>query len=352
LLVVGLAVALVVESPLLAPGRSGARGRGQANRSPLAILAYISLPIVAVLMSVFLNMQFIQADVIYKTGLQFDDTGQPQAAVPLFQRALALAPSEDYYYLFLGRAYLNVTNSLTDEAQRDQVLTEAEQQLKVARRLNPLNTDHTANLARLNRRWAELSADPTLRSQRAAAAHEYYGQATELSPNNAGLWNEWAALAFQVMGDPVTAQQKLDQSFALDALFEQTYLLQGDLHAWQARQLTEPDAQQGAFQQAIDAYLEGLATAETRGAPAGNLRVNLAAAYEGAGRVMEAILIYQQVLNRADAGVEPWRVNLRIAELYVQLGDYGQARAYGQVALEGTPETDKPNVQAWLDTLP
>jgi hypothetical protein len=67
---------------------------------------------------------------------------------------------------------------------------------------------------------------------------------------------------------------------------------------------------------------------------------------------MEAIQIYQQVLNRADAGVEPWRVNLRIAELYVQLGDYGQARAYGQVALEGTPETDKPNVQAWLDTLP
>jgi tetratricopeptide (TPR) repeat protein len=303
-------------------------------------------------MSVFLNMQFIQADVIYKTGLQFDDTGQPQAAVPLFQRALALAPSEDYYYLFLGRAYLNVTNSLADQAQRDQVLTEAEQQLKVARRLNPLNTDHTANLARLNRRWAELSSDPALRGQRAAAANGYYAQAVELSPNNAGLWNEWAALAFQVSGDPVAAQQKLGQSFAQDTLFEQTYLLQGDLYAWQAQQSVDPAAQQAAFQQAIDTYLEGMAIAETRAAPSGNLRVNLAAAYEGAGRLADAIQVYQQVLDRADAGVDPWRVNLRIAELYAQLGDYGQARAFGQLALQATPETDKPNIQAWLDTLP
>jgi tetratricopeptide (TPR) repeat protein len=191
-----------------------------------------------------------------------------------------------------------------------------------------------------------------LRGQRATAAHDYYRQAVELSPNNAGLWNEWAALAFQVSGDPVTAQQKLDQSFALDTLFEQTYLLQGDLYAWRAQQTAEPPAQQAAFQQAIDAYRQGLEVAASRGTPAGNLRVNLAAAYEGMGRLTEAIGVYREVLDRADAGVDPWRVNLRIAELYFQLGDYGQARAYGEVALQATPETDKPNVQAWLDNLP
>jgi tetratricopeptide (TPR) repeat protein len=352
LLLLGLATALVVESPLLAAGRAGSRSRGLANRSPLAILAYVTLPLAAVLMSVFLNMQFIQADIIYKTGLQFDDTGQPQAAVPLFQRALALAPSEDYYYLFLGRAYLNLTNSLTDDAQRDQVLAEAEQQLKVARRLNPLNTDHTANLARLNRRWAELSADPGLRSQRATTADDYYGQAIQLSPNNAGLWNEWAALAFQVNGDPITAQQKLDRSFALDAIFDQTYLLQGDLFAWQARQETAPEAQQAAFQKAIDVYREGLVVAETRGTAAGNLRVNLASAYVGAGQLNEAIAVYQQVLEKGDAGVDPWRVNLAISELYAQMGDSPQARAYAELALQAAPDADKPNVQAWLDQLP
>lgn len=352
LLVVCLAAALVVEMPLVSQWRAGPRGRGLANRSPLAVIAYLSLPIVAVLTSIFLNMQFIQADVIYKTGLQFDDTGQPQAAVPLFERALALAPSEDYYYLFLGRAYLNVTNSLTDEAQRDQILSQAEQQLQVARRLNPLNTDHTANLARLNRRWAEVSTDANLRAQRAAAADAYYRQSVQLSPNNAGLWNEWAALAFQVNGDAVSAQQKLDTSFALDTLFDQTYLLQGDLYAWQARQVAQPEAQQAAFQKAIDAYLAGIAVAESRGAPAGSLRANLAAGYVAAGRLADAIAAYQEVLDRAEAGVDPWRVNLAISELYAQLGDARQARAYAQSALQVAPDTDKPNVQAWLDQLP
>jgi tetratricopeptide (TPR) repeat protein len=351
-LVLGLAGALVVETPHASPGRTGTRSRGLANRSPLAVLAYISLPLVAVLMSIFLNMQFIQADVIYKTGLQFDDTGQPQAAVPLFERALALAPSEDYYYLFLGRAYLNVTNSLTDEAQRDQVLDQAEKQLQVARGLNPLNTDHTANLARLNRRWAEISADPQLRTQRATLAADYYSQAVQLSPNNAGLWNEWAALAFQVNADAITAQQKLDQSFVLDTLFDQTYLLQGDLYTWQARQAAEPEAQQAAFQKAIDAYLTGIAVAESRSTPAGNLRINLASAYVGAGRLTEAIAVYQQVLDKGDAGVDPWRVNLAISELYAQLGDMGQARASAELALQSAPDTDKPNVQAWLSQLP
>src|SRR5262249_9801269 len=155
---------------------------------------------------VFLNLQNIQADIVYKTGLQFDDSGQPLAAIPLFKLALALTPGEDYYYLFLGRSYLNATGQQTDPTQRDNLLTEAESQLQQARKLNPLNTDHTANLARLNRRWAELSNDPATRTKHAQASDLYYSQAVLLSPHNAGLWNEWAALEFQVNGDLVSAQ--------------------------------------------------------------------------------------------------------------------------------------------------
>ncbi len=59
--------------------------------------------------------------------------------------------------------------------------------------MNPLNTDHSANLARLHRRWADLkAADPAARQQELETAAEYYRQATNLSPNNAQLWNEWA----------------------------------------------------------------------------------------------------------------------------------------------------------------
>jgi tetratricopeptide (TPR) repeat protein len=222
----------------------------------------------------------------------------------------------------------------------------------VARRLNPLNTDHTANLARLNRRWAELSTDPALRAQRAQASHDYYAQAVELSPHNAGLWNEWAALAFQVNSDAATAQAKLDQSFALDPIYEQTFLLQGDLFAWQARQAADAAAQQAGFQQAIDAYLEGITVAESRNIPAGNLRINLASAYIGAGRAIDAIDVYQQVLASGDGGVNPWQVYLAISELYAQMGDLAQARANAELALQAAPDGDKPNVQAWLNQLP
>jgi tetratricopeptide (TPR) repeat protein len=352
LVLLGLAVALIIERPLVVSGRAPGRGRGMANQSPLAILSYIVLPLAAPVLAVILNMQVIQADVIYKTGLQFDDGGQPQAAIPLFERALDLAPTEDYYYLFLGRAYLNATNAIADEAQRDVLLRDAEQQLHVARRLNPFNTDHTANLARLNRRWAELTSDPVLRVQRAQNSHNYYAQAIRLSPANAGLWNEWAALAFQVNNDPATAQEKLDQSFALDTLFDQTYLLQGDLYATLARQAADPESQQALFQQAIDTYLAGLVVAEERNTSGPNLRLNLAQAYLGAGRALDAIGVYQQVLERGDPGVNPWQVYLAISELYAQLGDLAQARAYAEFSLQSAPDGDKPSIQAWLDQLP
>jgi tetratricopeptide (TPR) repeat protein len=289
---------------------------------------------------------------VYKTGLQFDDAGTPLAAIPLFERALKLAPGEDYYYLFLGRAYLNATNAQTDPAQRDALLARAEEQLKVARGLNPLNTDHTANLARLNRRWAELATDANVRDTHAQASNTYYSQAVQLSPNNAGLWNEWAALEFQVQGDQVAAQKYLDQSMAIDQEFEQTYLLQGDLYSTEARAITDTVVQKPLYQKAIDAYQKGITIAEARGTPAGNLRVSLAAAFVGIGQREAAITTYQEILAKGDGGINPWQVYLAISELYAQMVNMDQARANAQLALQAAPDTDKASVQSWIDRLP
>jgi hypothetical protein len=40
-----------------------------------------------------------------------------------------------------------------------------------------------------------------------------------------------------------------------------------------------------------------------------------------------------------------------VAELYRQMGDVAQALNYGQLALNGAPDANRPQVQAWLSAL-
>ena len=93
-----------------------------------------------------------------------------------------------------------------------------------ARRLNPLNTDHTANLARLYRFWGEVG-DPSMLDK----AIEYYRQATEISPNTAHLYDEWSLVYF-IKGQYEDALAKLQKSAALDAQYTPTFVYLGDVY--------------------------------------------------------------------------------------------------------------------------
>ena len=321
-----------------------------ASISAPAMIGYTVLAAAALLFSVVLNLQVIQADITYKTALQLDDQGRPDIAIPLYDQVIRLARSQDYYYLFLGRAYLNRTAALSDPAERDQLFAQAETKLEEARNLNPLNTDHTANLARINRQWSALAADPALHAAKAARGDEFYRQALSLSPHNAGLWNEWAVLAYQLLSDGDTAQARLDESFRLDSNYEQTYQFQGDLYTWRANQAAEADAKQAWYQKAIDAYQHGITMAARRGSPDLNLRIGLASGYAVTQQFQAAIEQYLLAAPKA-ASNQQWQIYQAVAELYRQLGDAAQARAYGQLALDGAPDSNKPQLQAWLNAL-
>jgi len=123
----------------------------------------------------------------------------------------------------------------------------AQAALVAARRLNPLNTDHSANLARLSRAWAFADAlspndnptDTRLRevlatpdnkvdTARLDQALKYYQEATALSPQNAQLWNELATVQY-IRNDLAGAQASIDRSLALDQRFPATYLLLGNV---------------------------------------------------------------------------------------------------------------------------
>ncbi len=230
----------------------------------------------------------IRADTVYKQGDPWDKQGQWEVAILLYRRAIEYAPREDFYYLWLGRALLEKAARAPDSSPRrlpdgvsfevafrhltlerlvvlprGDLLEITRAVLEQARLLNPLNTDHTANLARMHRRWADLLLDPRYcrtRIDLAAMSPEfvrhvelaghYYEEAVRLSPNNAGLWNEWASVDLYQRNDLESAERKLQRSLELDDRFDQTYQLYGDLLMVHSEKVTDPAAKRAALERA------------------------------------------------------------------------------------------------------
>lgn len=243
------------------------------------------------------NLNPVRADAIYKQGDPWDKQGQWDVAILLYRRAIEYAPREDFYHLWLGRALLEKAAQVPEAGLRqipDGVSFEkafrrltADQLVRLprgdlleitravlerARDLNPLNTDHTANLARMHRRWADLILDPRLCRTRidlakmpeafvrhVAEASRYYEQAVRLSPNNAGLWNEWASVDLYQRNDLAAAEERLRRSLALDDRFDQTYQLYGDLLLVRSETSADPQAKRAALEQAEGIYRRLLA---------------------------------------------------------------------------------------------
>jgi len=231
--------------------------------------------LLALLVIVNINVQTVQADTFYKQGLAYENAGSWESAAILHNEAAKLEPTEDYYYLFLGRALLqlagaspagsatlpaNIANLSPEELlalvnrglgsrNREDLMRASYAALLAAQKLNPLNTDHSANLARHNRSWAFTEAlgpndSPTnalLRElvatnakgvdlKRLNQAASYYREAVALSPQNVGLLNELATTQF-IMGDTNGALATLKRAQEIDTIYSPTYILRGDMFA-------------------------------------------------------------------------------------------------------------------------
>ena len=175
------------------------------------------------------NYSGVAADIYYKAGLSYDGTGAWDNSINAYQHAFTLQPTQDFYALFLGRANLEAGRATSDPAKRTSYVAASEKILLTAQRLNSLNTDHTANLARLNRIVAAFVADPTERAARYAKSSEYYQAATRLSPYTAYLYNEWSQTYTQ-SGDWDKARAALEKSLTIDDRYAQTYFLLGEYY--------------------------------------------------------------------------------------------------------------------------
>jgi tetratricopeptide (TPR) repeat protein/cyclophilin family peptidyl-prolyl cis-trans isomerase len=290
----------------------------------------VTLALAVGVLVVATNISIIRADVFYKQGLSSEKARQWDGAIYFYEKAIELAGEQDFYYLFLGRAYME-KGKASPEAERDAWLRESEEALLEARRIAPLNTDHSANLARLHRTWGGLSEGDE-RTERLNKSLDYYEDATSLSPHNAQLLNEWAQ-AYLALGDTPQAMEKFDESLALDSEFVQTYLLLGEYYMRQQEWDRALEAYQKAVQvspKAVDAYS------------------SLAFVWTQVGDLDAALEAYQRAVE-----LRPRNFNNRknLAIVYQQMGRTEDAIREATRALELAPENQKEAIQNLLAQL-
>jgi tetratricopeptide (TPR) repeat protein len=330
----------------------------------LAAGALIAVAVFWVIGSV--NVALVRADIIYKQGQQFDNQRNWISSIELYRRALDARATEDYYMLFLGRSLLEQAKQVRDQVQQGQpegqfklspnpdihevldltpdrtsqmgwmeLMRAAEVVLKEAQRINPLNTDHTANLARLYRSWSDLAYDdPVLRQEMLDRSVDQYSKAVKLSPNAAHLWNE-KGNTHLARGERGEAETAYRHSLELDPLFEQTYLLMAEFLNDENR-----DAE------TVEILRHGIALmeADPRFSPSAAMYNYLAVALARIGDTEEAIDATLQVLE--------WQPNnvgamLNVALLYRDSNRPAEGIPWIEKAISLTP-VERPNEVAPL----
>ena len=288
--------------------------------------------VAAVVLTIFIitvNVSLVKADIYYKQGQSFDSARLWDNSIALHSKALEVDNDEDFYYLFRGRAELEKAKETTDPAERQKMLESSLADLTRARQLNPLNTDHTANLGRLYRGWGELTSDPDERRARWQQSLVFYEQAITLSPNSAHLYNEYG-LVYQALGDYEKAEELYQKSLTLDQEYDQTYLFMAELYRVQQRW----DAAAEAYEHVVE-----LTPRSVQG------HSGLGYVYAQLGRLPEAIAANEAVLELAPTDLASTR---NLALLHQQAGELEEALEYARAARDLSPENEKPQVDALI----
>ena len=305
------------------------------------------------------NFKVIQADIAYKMADPFMSSNQWIISSKLYEYALDLAPNEDYYYLFLGKSYLEYAKTIEDETERKNFVQRAESDLKIAQEINPLNTDHTANLARLYGWWASKTEDQATRLERGEIASAYYATALKLSPYNSTLWGEWAILFMDLLNQPEEGRLRLEHALALDPAYSFTQGLMGDYYVQLARNQSDPAVKEENLLKAASYYKEAVAVAKSAEnslkigylVSLGNVYIELASQDPenlDPQLLAQAVDAYQGAVEAKPSTNDLYRIEEQIARLYVQLSDKVNALIHAQAAFELAPEDQKERLTTFI----
>jgi len=297
-------------------------------------------------LSVTTNLRIVHADIAFKMAEPFASSHQWAVANVLYRRSIELSPDEDYYYLFLGRGSLEEAKAMEDPVQREQAFLTAEADLIKAQSINPLNPDHTANLARLHSWWALQAPDEASRIERGLVSDQYYSRVTVISPNSARLWDEWAILHLNVLNNPDRADELLTHSLEIDPRYDWTNALVGDYYNQIAQKTADEVERQNSFEQAAFHYAAAIAYAPQNT----NYYYALASTYQSLNNNEMVISTLEDSLEFAGDS-EIWKIEENLTHFYLQLDDLETALTHAHNALQAAPETEQERLRAIIDQL-
>jgi len=322
--------------------------------SPLIFIGLLVLGIAVAITPAGYNL--IRADIIYKQGGVYagsNNANEKQIGIAHYEKGLEYTPREDYYNLFLGKAYLELAQGLPAETtpeQREVIFLKTEEILNHARKINPLNTDHSSNLARFYKSWAarvanDLNVEGLTPAQQTALANQYdgllqqseenYEIALTLSPNNPIIWNELAQLYATDYADELKFRQTISKSLEVDDRFEQTWMLLGDIRS-----------SQGDLAGAISAYQESL---EIRNNCTVRRVIGTLQAQQNLWA--EAAVTLAEATEKCTTSSELWDIYRIQAIAYANLGQVETALQTAELSLQAAPEAQKEAVQQLITQL-
>lgn len=309
----------------------------------------ILAPIVLILvigLSYFTNWRVIQADIAFKLAEPFASSHQWVVANQLYQRAKDLAPDEDYYDLFLGRGYLEHAKTVTDESEKQAIFDRAEADLLKAQEVNPLNPDHTANLARLYSWWAGQTQNPAERQEGGLISDDYYRRVLVISPNNARLWSEWGVLHLDILRQPERAFELLNQALEIDPEYDWTHALLANYYLRIAQQTDDPAAKEKAFQKSIEHYRKAIEISKSM-----NFFYGLASVYQTMNDLDGVIIVLEEALVFAKSPNDIWGIEENLATISFQLGRKAYSLQHALNALAAAPDSEKDRLNQLIQQI-
>ena len=327
---------------LLLPYFAAATTRARSHQ-PAGWIALGTTAVLTFFTAANTNFALIFADTFHHVALPFQSNNQYPTTIRLLEEAMALAPQEPYFPLYIGNTLLEQSRKLSDEPAQTAAIQRAMGLYKHAQELEPLHPDATTGLARLLSYWAEMAPAGQVRTTRATEAAQYFELASIASPTNVLTLNEWAMLDLRMLNKLDGAEVRLQRSLALDDQYDLTYLLLGDLHMKRAD--TSPETAHAEYTAAIEFYKRGAVIRTSF-----PMLVTLGRANRLAGNPLAAILAYHQAIAAAPANTDLAGIRNTIVSQYEAVGitPAEQAKLAADLAPSGT--ADAPQ-QKLIDTL-